>query len=64
MEGGTTAALAGAPAPAIRTPEAVARAAESPEDGYMEPWNTKEDHLSVTPREAVHRSDETPRQYE
>ena len=33
MEGGTTAAMAGAPATAIRTPEAVARAAESPEDG-------------------------------
>ena len=32
-EGGTTAAMAGAPATAIRTPEAVARAAESPEDG-------------------------------
>ena len=32
-EGGTTAAMAGAPATAIRTPEVVARAAESPEDG-------------------------------
>ena len=32
-EGGTTAAMAGAPATAIRTHEAVARAAESPEDG-------------------------------
>ena len=31
-EGGTTAAMAGAPATAIRTPEAVSRAAESPED--------------------------------
>ena len=31
--GGTTAAMAGAPAMAIRTPEAVARAAESPKDG-------------------------------
>ena len=33
MEGGTTAAMAGAPATAIRTPEAVARASVSPEDG-------------------------------
>ena len=33
MEGGTTTAMAEAPATAIRTPEAVARAAESPEDG-------------------------------
>ena len=32
-EGGTTAAMAGTPATAIMTPEAVARAAESPEDG-------------------------------
>ena len=32
-EGGTTAATAGAPTTAIRTPEAVAKAAESPEDG-------------------------------
>ena len=32
-ERGTTAATAGAPATAIRTPEVVARAAESPEDG-------------------------------
>ena len=32
-EGGTTAAMAGATATAIMTPEAVARAAESPEDG-------------------------------
>ena len=32
-EGGTTAATAGAPTIAIRTPEAVAKAAESPEDG-------------------------------
>ena len=32
-EGGTTAAMAGGPATVIRTPEAVARAAESPEDG-------------------------------
>ena len=32
-EGGTTAAIDGAPATAIRTPEVVARAAESPEDG-------------------------------
>ena len=32
-EGGKTAAMAGAPAMAISTPEAVARAAESPEDG-------------------------------
>ena len=31
-EGGKTAAMAGATATAIRTPEAVARAAESPED--------------------------------
>ena len=33
MEGGTTAAMAGPTATAIRTPEAVATAAESPEDG-------------------------------
>ena len=32
-EGGTTAATAGAPTTAIRTPEAVAKAAENPEDG-------------------------------
>ena len=32
-EGGTTAAMAGAPTTATRTPEVVARAAESPEDG-------------------------------
>ena len=32
-EGGTTAAMAGAPTTAIRTPEAVAKAAENPEDG-------------------------------
>ena len=32
-EGGTTAAMAGAPTTAIRTPEAVARAAENTEDG-------------------------------
>ena len=32
-EGGTTAAMAGATATAIRTPEVVARAAGSPEDG-------------------------------
>ena len=32
-EGGTTAAMAGPPPTGIRTPEAVARAAESPEDG-------------------------------
>ena len=32
-EGGTTAAMAVATATAIMTPEAVARAAESPEDG-------------------------------
>ena len=32
-EGSTTAAMAGAPATVIRTPEVVARAAESPEDG-------------------------------
>ena len=32
-EGGRTAAMAWTPATAIRTPEAVARAAESPEDG-------------------------------
>ena len=32
-EVGTTAATAGAPATAIRTPEAVAKAAENPEDG-------------------------------
>ena len=32
-EGGTTAATAGAPTTAIRTPEAVAEAAENPEDG-------------------------------
>ena len=32
-EGGTTAAMAGAPATATRTPETVVRAAESPEDG-------------------------------
>ena len=32
-EGGTTAAMAGAPTTAIRTPEAVEKAAESPEDG-------------------------------
>ena len=63
-EGGTTAAMAGAPATAIMTPEVVARAAGSPEDGRMEPWNTKGDHLSVTTREAAHRSDETPQQYE
>ena len=30
----------------------------------MEPWNTNGDHLSVTTREAAHRSDETPQQYE
>ena len=32
-EGGTTAATAGAPPTATRTPEAVAKAAENPEDG-------------------------------
>ena len=32
-EGGTTAAMAGAPTTAIRTPEAVAKAAENQEDG-------------------------------
>ena len=32
-EGGTTAAMAGPPITAIRTPEAVAKAAENPEDG-------------------------------
>ena len=32
-EGGTTAAIPGAPTTAIRTPEAVVKAAESPEDG-------------------------------
>ena len=32
-EGGTTAAMAVAPTTAIRTPEAVAKAAENPEDG-------------------------------
>ena len=32
-EEGTTAAMAGAPVMAIRTPEVVARAAESPDDG-------------------------------
>ena len=32
-EGGTTAATAGAPPMGTRTPEAVAKAAESPEDG-------------------------------
>ena len=64
MEGGTTAAMAGAPTTAIRTPQVVAIAAGSPEDGCMEPWNMKGDHLSVTTREAAHRSDETPRQYE
>ena len=32
-EGGTTAATAGAPTTAIRTPEAVAKAAENPVDG-------------------------------
>ena len=32
-EGGTTAATAGAPFTAIRTAEAVAKAAENPEDG-------------------------------
>ena len=33
LEGGITAATAGAPTTAIRTPEAVAKAAENPEDG-------------------------------
>ena len=32
-EGGTTAAMAGAPTTAFRTPEAVAKAVENPEDG-------------------------------
>ena len=63
-EGGTTAAMTWAPATAIRTPQVVARAAGSQEDGRMEPWNTKGDHLSVTTRESAHRSDETPQQYE
>ena len=67
-EGGTPAAMAGAPATAIRTPEVVARAAGSPEDGQMEPWNTNGDHLSVTMSrqslEAAHRSDWTPQQHE
>ena len=63
-EGGTTAAMAGDPATAIRTPEVVARAAGSPEDGRIKPLNTKVDHLSVTTREAAHRSDETPQQHE
>ena len=30
----------------------------------MDPWNTKGDHHFVTTREATHRSDETPPQYE
>ena len=49
-EGGTTAAMAGAPTTAIRMPEVSGTAAWSPEDGRIEPWNTKGDHLSVTTR--------------
>ena len=30
----------------------------------MEPWNTNGDHISFTTRDAAHRSDETPQQYE
>ena len=62
-EGGTTAAMAGAPTTVTMTPEVAAIAAWRPEDGWTKPWNTKGDHISVTTREAAHRSDEIPRQY-
>ena len=64
MDVGTTAAMAWAPTTVTKMPEVAATAALSPEDGRMEPWSTSGDRLSVTTREAAHRSDEIHRQYE
>ena len=63
-EWGATAAMAGATPTVIRTFVAAATAAWSTEVVRMELWNTMEDrHFATSPVE-VHRSDETPRQYE
>ena len=64
MEGGTTAATAGAPTTVTMTAEAAAPAAWSPEDRSMELRSTRGDRLFATTPEEVHRNDETPRQYE